>query len=272
MVEMLEWWTTKVRYAARPSSAAPRFDVVRVVNDSGGNRNRWDVLEITGPFSDPVAGDTSDDRALSLLDFQAAVAVRGGTPSVGGLGKFVVLYEPVAAGEIGYGYLAGVCQARINIVSETDVSADLTPGDPSMLTSGSGPAAILWKQEPADRTGGYAWAIVRLGGGGGAGMQIHWARLKDFSYDGPVAVAFTGVLVDQFAGEVDEDAEDITIYALKWPWITSLANDLRFAVPGVPLDYSDGRSDVMVALMPDARDDGMPKWWIVNPDFIGRCA
>jgi hypothetical protein len=92
----------------------------------------------------------------------------GGLPTGGS--SFVVAVEPIAAGKIGRVAVAGVVQAKINVVSESDTFATAKDGDLTQLTSASsGEATILWKESG---TGASKWAIVRFGGAGGASIRL----------------------------------------------------------------------------------------------------
>jgi hypothetical protein len=83
----------------------------------------------------------------------------GGLPTGGS--SFVVAVEPIAAGKIGRVAVAGVVQAKINVVSESDTFATAKDGDLTQLSSASsGEATILWKESG---TGAGKWALVRFG-------------------------------------------------------------------------------------------------------------
>jgi len=60
--------------------------------------------------------------------------------------------------------VAGVVQAKINVVSESDTFATAKDGDLTQLSSASsGEATILWKESG---TGAGKWALVRFGAAG----------------------------------------------------------------------------------------------------------
>jgi hypothetical protein len=97
--------------------------------------------------------------------FQDQPVLSGGLPTGGQ--SFVVAVEPIAAGKIGRVAVAGVVQAKINVVSESDTFATAKDGDLTQLTSSSsGEATILWKESG---TGASKWALVRFGAAGAAG-------------------------------------------------------------------------------------------------------
>jgi hypothetical protein len=128
-------------------------------NNTTGAVRRWGVLSVAGVVFTP-SGATGN----ATQQFQDQPVLSGGLPTGGS--AFVVAVEPIAAGKIGRVAVAGVVQAKINVVSESDTFATAKDGDLTQLTSAaSGEAQILWK-EPG--TGASKWAIVRFGGAGGA--------------------------------------------------------------------------------------------------------
>ncbi len=76
------------------------------------------------------------------------------------VGRFVILAEPLADGEIGRAFAHGVCPVKINVEDESHTFADIEDAQTHYLKSGtSGAAQILW----AESGTGEVWAIVRLG-------------------------------------------------------------------------------------------------------------
>jgi hypothetical protein len=132
---------------------------IMVRNDSGADRNRFEVLGIASPIFLP-----SDD----VDAFKNAVALACGMPSAPGhKGRFVILAEPIPAGKPGRAWVAGACPVRLQIDKEDDKYADITDGNPANLTSCTdGAAAILWKEGFT----GEVWAVVRFPAGGGGGL------------------------------------------------------------------------------------------------------
>jgi len=84
--------------------------IVLVKNESGEDRDRFDILGLGEPVILPDAGGSSEQT------FKNTVALRGEMPD-GTLheGKFAILAEPLAAGAIGRAYLAGVTAARLRL-------------------------------------------------------------------------------------------------------------------------------------------------------------
>jgi len=139
--------------------------IIPVKNNSGADRNRFDVLGIDRPIFTP---------ADNLLSFQNQVSLVGVTPTeVDHLGRFVVLLEPVRTGAIGQACISGVCPIRLNVLDEEHEFAEIEEGCSENLQSATaGSGFILWK-EPVDYAeygGCYSygydllrWALVRIG-------------------------------------------------------------------------------------------------------------
>jgi len=101
--------------------------IVLVRNDSGADRERFQVLGIDGPAISP------DDN---LEEFQNRAVLKGKTPKHDDhLGRFVVLLEPVRSNQIGLAYCDGVCPARIDVEDEDHEFADIKDDDATALES-----------------------------------------------------------------------------------------------------------------------------------------
>ncbi len=125
--------------------------IVLVANNSGGDRNRFDVLGVTEPIIRP------EDNPI---EFTRRPTFRGVRPTASHKGRFVVLLEPVKDGHIAHAVIAGVTVARVRVDFADDPCCDVTPDKHGFLqTCLDGSAQILWKQ----RDSGTCWAIVRLG-------------------------------------------------------------------------------------------------------------
>jgi hypothetical protein len=144
---------------AGPSSYTP----ILAKNGTTGTVNRWGVLSVAGVVFTP-SGATGN----ATQQFQDQPVLSGGLPTGGS--AFVVAVEPIAAGKIGRVAVAGVVQAKINVVSAGDTFATAKDGDLTQLTSSSsGEATILWKESG---TGTGKWALVRFGAAGAAGIRL----------------------------------------------------------------------------------------------------
>jgi hypothetical protein len=146
-----------------PSAGPAPYTPILAKNNTTGAVRRWGVLSVAGVVFTPSGATGS-----ATQQFQDQPVLSGGLPTGGQ--SFVVAVEPIAAGKIGRVAVAGVVQAKINVVSESDTFATAKDGDLTQLTSAaSGEAQILWKESG---TGASKWAIVRFGGAGGASIRL----------------------------------------------------------------------------------------------------
>jgi hypothetical protein len=146
-----------------PSAGPAPYTPILAKNNTTGAVRRWGVLSVAGVVFTP-SGATGN----ATQQFQDQPVLSGGLPTGGS--SFVVAVEPIAAGKIGRVAVAGVVQAKINVVSESDTFATAKDGDLTQLTSASsGEATILWKESG---TGAGKWALVRFGAAGAAGIRL----------------------------------------------------------------------------------------------------
>lgn len=128
--------------------------IIHVRNDSGADRERYEVLGIGSPIFDPASNEEA---------FKDAPAVSGVTPAKADhAGKFVVHLEPVAAGELALAVAAGAMPACVDVPDEDFPyrMAEVTVASTANLTAVKrGSAAILWREGGT----GVQWALVRLG-------------------------------------------------------------------------------------------------------------
>ena len=126
--------------------------MVWIRNDSGGHRARFDILGI----SDSVFSPSSQADQFQAWPLVAGVTPNGQTHA----GRFAVLAEPIASGEIGRAWASGVLPVKVNIEKEEHRYADVNDGQAGSLKSAAvGAGVILWKESGT----GQKWAIVRLG-------------------------------------------------------------------------------------------------------------
>jgi hypothetical protein len=149
--------------AAGPSDGPKPYTPILAKNATSSTVNRWGVMSVAGVVFTP-SGATGN----ATQQFQDQPVLSGGLPTGGQ--SFVVAVEPIAAGKIGRVAVAGVVQAKINVVSDSDTFATAKDGDLTQLTSSSsGEATILWKESG---TGSGKWALVRFGAAGTAGIRL----------------------------------------------------------------------------------------------------
>lgn len=139
----------------------PENGVLPVRNDSGYDRERFEVLGVDSVIYGP---------ADNLDEFKNRPSLVGFTPTAADhQGRFVILLEPVANGEVARARAAGVTPVKVDVSDEAHAFADVADGVCTHLASGSeGVAAILWKEAGT----GVVWALARFpaGGGGGGGI------------------------------------------------------------------------------------------------------
>lgn len=137
---------------SRPKDLFAQTGIVKVKNNTGATKARYSVLG---------ASDVIIEPATNLQEFQAKHALVGATPDVDvHLGRFVVLLDPLGAGEIGRAVVSGIVPAQVLVDKEWHDRADVVDGQTSYLgTNETGAATILWKES----TGTPRWAILKLG-------------------------------------------------------------------------------------------------------------
>lgn len=131
---------------------SPPYIPVKIKNNSGADRDRFDVLGLGPPLFDPT--DNIDE-------FKNHFVFSGVEPSCHH-GRFVVLTRSIPAGKIGEGVLWGVTPVKINVTTLDPQYqfADVEDDEFSRLRMvRNGTARILWK-EPGT---GVVWALVCLG-------------------------------------------------------------------------------------------------------------
>ncbi len=143
--------------------------LVLVKNNSGAERDRFDVLGLGEPMILPSANRSG---------FLKRIAFNGETPTDQHSNKFAILLGPIQPGKTGWAIAESIVPCLINVTDESATSADIAPGEYRLQTGSSG-AQILFREEPGDReTPGVAWAILRLGGGGGGGSGLSFVRVS----------------------------------------------------------------------------------------------
>lgn len=182
--------------------------IVLVRNDSGSDRERFDVLGISGPVFDPA----SDAEA-----FKNYPAMTGVTPAEDDhQGKFVVLLEPVLAGKLARAVATGVVPARVNVPDEDYPYrlAEITDGSAANLTAAKrGSAAILWREGGT----GVQWTLVRLGNLPQPGVfPVDLAQYGGSQGDDQNPATWTYDVTDPFTGETLASGVDPTAPPHKW--------------------------------------------------------
>lgn len=135
-------------------------------NDTESDIPRWAVLKIhdTLPSVTGVTGAAADQ-------FESSPAVVGRKPDGEGARGFVVAVEPIKSASVGLAAIAGVVQARVQMLCDSHRYAKTKSNQTNYLESDiQGPFRILWKGStgptPTGATGpGAPWALVMFAAG-----------------------------------------------------------------------------------------------------------
>lgn len=128
-------------------------DVVLVKNHSGAPVERFGVLAIVDPLIEPAANEDSFSNQRCFSGVAPTSETR----------NFVVLQEPLGVTEIGYGMIAGLTPALLQL--DTDLPGPRYVGLSEALGTGaltpleSSPCEVLWRESGS----GLLWALVRMG-------------------------------------------------------------------------------------------------------------
>ncbi len=134
-------------------------DVVLVKNQSGTDRQRFDVLGIADALITPTN---------NLDEFQNRSPLTGVAPTIAEhVRRFVVLLEPVANGAIARAAIAGIVPVRLKVVYDWHQFAHIADGDSTHLVSDCVGFPVLWKDSAGNEDeNGNHWALVKIGGPG----------------------------------------------------------------------------------------------------------
>lgn len=255
LIEMAREHSDRQRGNTRDAGGERRDgNVVLVRNESGSNRDRFDILGVGGPLIARVENEQEHSRQ---------VALRGVVPTSPHAGRFVVLLEPAAPNAIVRAAVSGVCVARVEMVDENHPFADVLVGDPSRLASSpSGRARMLWVEPPAERVSPtLATCILLLGGGGGATSEYQ-ALIIGYTENYRHWIGF--LLNSQ--GEPTGPFE--VIHAVnKRPW----SADLRTCAPLIR-PFEDAQSVVTVKFQQRDVGQGREGVWIFDGSLWSTCA
>jgi hypothetical protein len=132
-------------------------DVISLLNSSGGDRARGEILRFNG-------------KALEELDNDFIWLV-GSAPTDDDF--FGILREPIEDGEVGLVQVSGCCMATVGITDADHTHAKSASGDYVLASDTEGPLEILYKPSGT----GDLECVVRFassGGGGGGGFpKLH---------------------------------------------------------------------------------------------------
>jgi hypothetical protein len=133
-----------------------RADIVKVLNNTGDDVDRYGILGLDEPIILPVDNLTS---AIQEPTFNGVI------PAAEHKDRFAIMLEPTKDGQIGRGYVSGVCWVQVDIRDVDHRAADAKVDEVAALTSkGDGAVQILWKESDTEYgySTGLQWAIVRF--------------------------------------------------------------------------------------------------------------
>jgi len=140
----------------------PREVIVK--NATVTDLDRYDIMGVSIPLFGPD---------VNLTEFQTNLCMQGvACDGEEHIGRWAVLMEPIAAGQIGMAIISGETIAMIDVLdaNDTHVECNTDPSDTGnfyRLQSGTtGTARILWKESG---TGNDKWALIRIGDAAGGG-------------------------------------------------------------------------------------------------------
>jgi hypothetical protein len=160
LMDMLRAWMGD-SLGGGAGSAFGRRDLVtiRIENASGYDLEQYDILGLTQ--ADQGAGGVWPKPADNLDAFCEGAVFTGHVPDLTKHeGRFAVVLEPVANGQMCRAAIAGVVPVYVSVQDEADQWADINDGEYETLLSGkSGAAQLLFKEEGV----GDKWCLARLG-------------------------------------------------------------------------------------------------------------
>lgn len=176
--------------------AAACVGVIYVRNDSETDVDRFGVLGIDAPVFDPAESESG---------FTDSGVLSGSVPAAEHQGRFVVVQEPILAGQVGRAVAAGLTVAQVLMRDDGERYADIYPGQTFLGSNGTGGAEILCHEPAGGECPTLKWCVVRLGiangfqlarvdslaiGEGPTWGPHHWYRL--FSCDVNGTMLFDG--------------------------------------------------------------------------------
>lgn len=133
------------------SESSPLLDpskngIVPCKNTTASDRSRFQIMTVTGVLY------SQSDYDEEFYNQPILTLGATGTPPE----KFVILQEPIKAGELGRGMLCGLSAVQIDMIDATDDWADVISSDSTMLRSGPfGSARIIYVPSGTGTKWGY---------------------------------------------------------------------------------------------------------------------
>lgn len=159
-MEATEAFLQTSRTAGIASGPDARWQYITIRNDSGADRDQFDVLGINGVAITPTENED---------EFKSRPILSGVTPADAHAGKFAILQEPIPVGEYGRAMISGQSIARIKLIDGTAIGlfAERISGDATKLEHGNtGSVRILYLEDPTEDAE-YSLGVIRFDGGTG---------------------------------------------------------------------------------------------------------
>lgn len=198
---------------------------ILIRNDSGADRNRFDILGL----SSPLITHSTDSTALN--ECLRRVALSGIEPASGHVRKFCVLQEPIGDGQIGRAKITGYTFVYTNGSGSESFAKAVAAQYSALDLASDGSAEILWREG----TGSSKLALVRLGageaGGGGGGFNMATRRLTDVYHIAANDCYAIAIGITNLALLPNGFGEDGWIWATPFTVIDGVINRLRVFHP-----------------------------------------
>jgi hypothetical protein len=157
LMDMLRWWFSSGMGGGAGDAVNSRDLVtIRIENASDTDLDQFGILGISGSAVFPT-------RSENEGEFNTGPLFSGELPDVEShRGRFAVVLEPVANGQMCRAAIAGVVPVYVKVQDADDWWADVDDGEHATLASGkSGAAQLLYRPGSS----GSVWCLARLGGG-----------------------------------------------------------------------------------------------------------
>ena len=134
--------------------------LVTVKNDTASQMNRFAAVGVSGIVTDPSAAPD---------EFKNRIAIKARVPTSADSNRWLVLPQPLPAGQYGLAVALGVTPCWIDLGAVGDLAVDVADGSGIPVSGASGAGRILWVAGGAGTATatGAQWALIHLGGGAG---------------------------------------------------------------------------------------------------------
>lgn len=154
MVDAGDAWSKGRLNSGDQGSIRPRStDMLKLLNSSGANRARGEILKISGKVIETI----SDEHKW----------LNGIAPTESC--RFGILKDPALSSEVVTAQVSGCCIALVDITDTDHTHADAADGEYVLASGESGPIEILYAP---DATGEQECVVRFAGGSGGEGLMM----------------------------------------------------------------------------------------------------